>query len=96
MKEELEAPEISENQRAMELIRVWIVDGKPTCVITPNLWEDPSSWGLLIADMIRHLGNAYAADGHDPESTITRIKHVFDVEWKDPTSEVSVRPQEDK
>ena len=79
MREELEAPEISDSKRAMELIRVWIIDGKPTCVITPNLWEDPSSWGLLLADVIRHLGNAYASEGHNREATITRIKHVFDL-----------------
>ncbi len=87
MKEELEAPDIHPDSRAMELIRVWLIDGKPTCVITPNLWDDPSAWGLLIADLIRHLGNAYSINGQDRASTIARIKEVFDVEWKDPTSD---------
>jgi len=94
MREELEAPEMSKNTRAMELIRVWLIDGKPTCVITPNLWEDPSAWGLLLADLIRHLGNAYSLEGHSREKTIARIKHVFDVEWDDPTSEARERKEE--
>lgn len=92
MKEELEAPNMPEDSRAMELLRVWIIDGKPVCVITPNLWNDPSAWGLLLADVIRHLGNTYALDGQNRETTIARIKHVFDVEWNDPTSEVRQRP----
>lgn len=91
MKEELEKPDMPPDSRAMELIRVWIIDGKPTCVITPNLWSDPSAWGLLLADVIRHLGNAYSADGHDREATIARIKEVLDVEWQCPTSEARPR-----
>ena len=87
MIEELEAPDMSENTRAMELIRVWLIDGKATCVITPNLWDDPSAWGLLLADVIRHLGNAYSREGHSREAVIARIKNVFDVEWNAPTSE---------
>jgi Domain of unknown function (DUF5076) len=88
MIEELEAPDISENTRAMELIRVWLIDGRPTCVITPNLWEDPSAWGLLLVDVMRHLGKAYSIEGHSREAIIARIKHVFDIEYNNPTSEV--------
>ena len=87
MKEELESPVVSAESRAMELISVWIIDKKPTCVITSNLWSDPSAWGLLMADVIRHLGNAYAIEGRDREEVIARIKHVFDIEWNNPTSD---------
>lgn len=94
MIEELEIPDVSKNSRAMELIRVWLIDGKPICVITPNLWEEPSAWGLLLADVIRHLGNAYAREGHCREAIIDRIKHVFDIECNNPTSEVRERSSE--
>lgn len=70
----------------MELIRVWLIDGAPNFVITPNLWSDPSAWGLLLADIVRHLGNAYEADGKNRGEVIMRIKEVFDAEWVDPTS----------
>jgi hypothetical protein len=37
MIEEFEAPDMSVNTRAMELIRVWLIDGKLTCVIKPTI-----------------------------------------------------------
>lgn len=91
MKEELEAPYISPDSRGMELIRVWIIDGKPTFAITPNLWDDPAPWGLMLADIVRHLGNAYSMQGKDREATMKRIKELFDVEWNNPTSQAKPR-----
>ena len=70
----------------MELISVWLIDGAPNVVITPNLWNDSSAWGLLLADVMRHLGNAYEANAKNRSEVISRIKGVFDAEWAEPTS----------
>jgi hypothetical protein len=86
MKNELPAPQVPPTGKSMELIRVWLIDGSPSFVITPNLWNDPSAWGLLLADVMRHLGNAYEADGKSRSEVIARIKEVFDAEWDEPTS----------
>jgi len=73
-------------QRLTELLRIWIVDKSPRIVITPNLWSDPSAWGLLLADIVQHLGNAYEAAGHERSAVVARIKAAFDAEWSEPTS----------
>jgi len=83
---ELPVPKISDANKSMELIRVWLIDGSPHFVITPNLWNDPSPWGLLLADIIRHLGNAYENDGKVRQEVVERIKAVFDAEWDEPSS----------
>ena len=86
MGNELPPPQVPSASQSMELIRVWLIDGAPNFVITPNLWNDPSAWGLLLADVMRHLGNAYEADGKNRSQVISRIKEVFDTEWDEPTS----------
>jgi hypothetical protein len=71
---------------AMEIARLWIVDGRPTFLIGPQLWQKPEMWGLLISDLIEHLGNAYQAAGFDRESAVRQIVTALTVERKDPTS----------
>lgn len=83
---DLPAPEIPANSQSVELLRIWLIDGAPSFIITPNLWNDPSAWGLLLADVMRHLGNAYEVEGKDKDTVIHRIKEVFDAEWGDPSS----------
>lgn len=84
--DDLPAPEIAANSQSMELLRIWLIDGAPHFVITPNLWNDPAAWGLLLADVMRHLGNAYEVEGKDKDAVIARIKAAFDAEWDEPTS----------
>lgn len=86
MENELPPPQVPPASQSMELIRVWLIDGAPNFVITPNLWNDPAAWGLLLADLMRHLGNAYEADGKSRSEVISRIKEVFAAEWDEPTS----------
>jgi hypothetical protein len=93
MIEEIEATKVADDSRAMELLRVWLVDGKPTVVITRNLWEDPAAWGLLLADVVRHLGNAYEALGRGRGAVLARVKKAFEVEWDSPTSQAETIDQ---
>ncbi len=40
----------------------------------PSARPDPAAWGLLIADLTRHLAVAYQRSaGHDPEMTTARV-----------------------
>ena len=83
----LPQPDIMSGVRSMELTRIWLVDGAPRFIITPNLWEDPASWGLLVADLMGHIANAYEQAGHERPKVLARIKQAFDAEWSAPTSE---------
>ena len=82
---ELPLPKIEGGQVFIELLRVWIVDGLPTYVITGQLSKDPAQWGLVLADVIRHLGRAYEVNGASLDHVIDRIKSGLDAEWNNPT-----------
>jgi hypothetical protein len=84
----LPIPRHDRDAKKMELLRVWLIDGAPSVVITPNLWEDPEMWGLMLADLMRHVGNSYEADGRNFDEVLSRIKAAFDAEWGHPTSSV--------
>lgn len=78
----LPAPDsIKQAERSMELLRVWIVDKHQEFVLSPNLWKDPGSWGLLLVDLAKHVALCYESQGHSKEDSLERIKAAFDAEW---------------
>jgi hypothetical protein len=87
--QDLPIPEMNGDHRAMELARLWLVNGAARVVISPNLWADPAPWGILLADLVQHLGNAYEAQGKNRSEAISRILAAFDAERGQPTSTVT-------
>jgi len=84
---ELPVPaEVRDGQKAVELVRVWLVDGNQIVTISPSLWDDPATWGLLLVDLANHVASAYAVQGLEKEAVLTRIKRAFDAEWDYPTA----------
>jgi hypothetical protein len=81
-KSELPVPAtLDQAEKAMEMVRVWIVDGDQHVVLSPNLWPDPGAWGLMLADLARHVAAAYEAQGHDRVVVLQRIHEAFVAEW---------------
>ena len=78
-------PAAREAGRAEELARIWLVDGDQHVVISPHLWKDPASWGLMLVDLARHVAGAYAAQGRDRAETLERILAGFRAELEHPT-----------
>jgi len=79
-------PTLDQAERAMEMARVWIVDGHQHVVLSPNLWRDPASWGLLLVDIARHVASAYEGQMQQDRATVLqRIREAFDAEWSHPT-----------
>lgn len=76
---------VTSAERTMELLRVWIADGDQIVTITPNLWKDPAAWGLMLVDLVKHVAEAYAAQGLDPQATRIRIREAMEAEWSSPT-----------
>lgn len=76
---------VSDAGRALELLRVWLVDGNQLMVISPSLWKDPASWGLLLVDLAREVAAAYEAQGRDRGETFDRILQGFRAEVEHPT-----------
>ena len=78
-------PAVSAASKAMEMARIWLVDGDQHVVLTPNLWKDSASWGLMLVDLARHVASAYESQGHDRAEVLRRIRDAFDAEWGHPT-----------
>ena len=76
---------VSKANRSMEMARIWIADGHQVVALSPNLWSDPGSWGLIFVDMARHLSKQYAEAGKSEAEVLSRIRAAFDAEWNHPT-----------
>jgi hypothetical protein len=85
-------PAAEADPRSLEMIRVWLAQGKQHCVLNVGFWEargldELAAWGVLLADMLHHLANAHEAEyGRNPEETLRVIRKALDVELNHPTS----------
>jgi len=73
-----------------EIFSVWYVDDAPYVTIKANVWKDPVAYGIMIADLTRHIAHAYwKAEGRDKRETFLRILEGFNAEIEFPTDEPS-------
>ena len=78
-------PKVADDPRAWEILRVWIAHRKQHVSIKPS-WDDYATWGIVIVDIIRHLGDAYQkSHGIDPAETTARIMALVRAEFEHPT-----------
>ena len=77
--------------RSLEVLRVWIANGEQHVALAFGMWEDPAAWGLLLADLARHIAGAHAQqdDGVDAEDFLEEIRAGFEAEMDSPSDEVS-------
>jgi hypothetical protein len=82
----LETPPIADaDSNAVEVLRVWAAPGQPQQLTLRTTWKDAGAWGLLLADVARHVANAYGNEGADPSVALARIRELFDAEMSAPT-----------
>src|SRR5256714_11246180 len=68
-----------------EVLRAAIVDGG-LHVSLRRAFDDPEAWGMLIADVTRHVARIYATeDKFREEETIERIRAIYEAEMDAPT-----------
>lgn len=85
---ELQKPPISREAGSFEILRVWGGENLPQQYALNTTWNDPGAWGLVLADIARHVAKAYGNSGDIPEQeALLRIKQFFDAEWCSPTDE---------
>jgi hypothetical protein len=81
----LQVPPTALEQGGVEVLRAAIVDGG-LHVSLRRAFDDPQAWGMLLADVTRHVARIYASEGGPSEAvTIERIRSLFDAELDDPT-----------
>jgi hypothetical protein len=80
--------EVEGNSEAREVLRAWVANGGLVCALRPETWKDASAWGLVLADVTRHVANAVEdLNGDDPARTVAGIKAMFNSELINPTDE---------
>ena len=83
--EALNIPPAALEQGGTEILRAVIVDGA-LHVSLRRAFDDPEAWGMLIADITRHVARIYATEDKFREAeTMERIRALYDAEMDAPT-----------
>src|SRR5262245_14300541 len=78
--------------KSFEMIRAWIANNGLHCSLNIGVWEsrpgveEPWAWGILIADVARHVADALTRQGKERSRTIAEIRDGFLAELNHPTS----------
>src|SRR5260370_38096135 len=65
----LSVPPVAQRDKAsFEVLRVWIAEKGQHVSIRSGAWEDPFAWGIVLADLARHIALAHELQ-HPNEDT---------------------------
>ena len=81
----------SRDPRSLEVLRVWIANGEQHVALAFGMWDDPAAWGLLLADLARHIAEAHAQqdDDVDAEDFLEQIRSGLEAELDGPSDEIN-------
>ncbi len=81
----------SSDPRSLEVLRVWIANGEQHVALAFGMWDEPAAWGLLLADLARHIAEAHAQQDSDvdPEDFLEQIRSGLEAELDGPTDEIN-------
>ena len=81
----LHIPPAALEQGGVEVLRAVIIDGG-LHVSLRRAFEDPEAWGMLIADVARHVARIYATESQvSEEQTLARVRAIFEAEMDAPS-----------
>jgi hypothetical protein len=82
-------PAAAKDKAAFELLRVWVAEQGQHVSLRSGTWEDPFAWGIVLADLARHVVNAEAMHrkGLDKDAFLERMLEGFHAEIESPTDE---------
>ena len=82
-------PAIARDKAAFELLRVWVAEQGQHVSLRSGAWEDPFAWGIVLADLARHIvqAEALARKGTDKEVFLQRLLEGFQAEIESPTDD---------
>lgn len=76
------------------MLSAWIAENGLHCTMNVGLWraegrDEPAAWGILLADVIRHVANAIQSEhGTEAASSVERIVESLLAEIDNRSSEV--------
>ena len=87
-------PAAQRDENAVQMLSAWIAEKGLHCTLNLGMWEangkpEAAAWGILLADVIRHIANAIEEE-HGVEAAVTMEKIVksLHAELDEPTSKV--------
>jgi hypothetical protein len=84
---ELPAPPEAEKFGGQEVLRAFIVEGD-LHVSLQNAFERPAVWGVLLADIARHIAHMYSKEGSALyDQARAEIHRSLQAEWSVPTDD---------
>ncbi len=87
MPQEIAIPiKVLRDEAARELLRVWVTSDDTTHVsIDLAHASDPAVWGIVLADMARHIANVYKIEHEaNTKEIVERIAQTFATEVESP------------
>jgi len=62
--DQLRVPEPARTDaKSFELLRVWIAHQDQHISMRVGVWKEPEAWGMMLADLARHIAAALRASG---------------------------------
>lgn len=67
---------------AFELLRVWVADQAQQVTLRPGVWEEPSAWGIVLADLVRSIVKIHVENDAelDADAFLSALLEGFDNE----------------
>jgi hypothetical protein len=86
----LNIPSAAQRDKAsFEVLRVWIAEQGQHVSIQSGAWDDPFAWGIVLADLARHIALAHQLQNKetDTDTFMERLLEGFHAEIDNPTDE---------
>lgn len=81
-------PVAAASEDSVEILRAWQVNDSLHVSLKPDAWKEPNAWGLVLADIARHVADALRqTSGLDLDDTLDEIRYMFNAELLHPTDE---------
>jgi hypothetical protein len=92
-KEQPLPPDVLARDDAVEILRVFVLDGGLSMAFQ-RAFEEPDMWGLLLVDLARHAARAYSRESeYTEEDAMSRILEMFQAEIERPTDTGTTTPR---
>ena len=82
-------PAATRDKASFELLRVLVAEQGQHVSLRSGTWEDPFAWGIVLADLARHIVHAESLQRKelDPVAFMERMLEGFQAEIDSPTDE---------
>ena len=88
-------PAAQRDENAVQMLTAWIAEEGLHCTLNVGMWQaegrsEAKSWGILLADVIRHLSNAIEEhQGTNRDLVTNQVVQALLKELDNPTSNAS-------